>query len=93
MTPRNALSLPILALIGRDGLRLCRCWTLFALYSMFVTVLLYSYEPHHVQTLSLPLITLGVILYRARDVHEETDSASTARSVQTRLSRALPATR
>lgn len=65
------LSLPVLALIGRDGSRLYRPCTLFALYGMFATVLLYSYEPHQVQTLSLPLIALGVILYRARDAHEE----------------------
>ncbi len=87
------LSLPILALIGRDGSRLCRPGALFVLYGMFATVLLYSYEPHHVQTLSLPLIALGVILYRARDGREEDVPTPIDLSVQTALPRALPASR
>jgi len=65
------LSLPILALIGRDGIRLYRRSTLFALYSMFATVLLSYNQPFQVQMLSMPLIALGIILYRARDMHED----------------------
>jgi len=87
------LSLPVLALIGRDGSRLCRPSVLFALYGMFATVLLYSYEPHHVQTLSLPLIALGVILYRARDGHEEAVPTPIDLPVQTGFPCALPASR
>lgn len=87
------LSLPILALIGRDGALLYRRTGVLALYTVFATVLLYSNQPFHVQMLSLPLIALGIILYRARDVHEEAVPEPTDWHLPAGLSRWLPAGR
>lgn len=60
------LTIPVLALLGRDGSRLQSPGTVLTLYLMFLSVLLLSVQPAQVILLSLPLVVAGTLLWLAR---------------------------
>lgn len=59
------LSLPIIALLGRDGENAGRPVSVAVLYLMFFSAFLFSAKPHDVQLLSLPLLVLAAMLWMA----------------------------
>jgi hypothetical protein len=58
------LTLPLLALLGRNGERLAEAGPTLALYLAFFSLLVLSATPGGVQLLCVPLLAIAYILYR-----------------------------
>lgn len=61
------LTLPVLAMVGRDGRELGRKNALLAVYILFISLTLFSVTISHANLLSLTLLVVAVCLYQAHN--------------------------
>jgi hypothetical protein len=59
------LSVPVLILLGRNGHRVAWRLPAWALYLMFFSIVLISWQPYRVELLSVPLLLVAVLLLKA----------------------------
>ena len=75
------LVIPVLALIGRDGLQITRPLSVCVLYLLGLSILLYSWTPMHMQLLWVPLVVCAAFfgLVAVRHSGDTADSFDGAR--------------